>query len=346
MRRSFAVCLLVTFTLIFGMALSVQASLIVVANDEWPLSDADWNTPDSELFALNVAKWFTGGVSGRFLVYSTDFGLTGSTLSNTMISAGNSWEIVDPSSFSHFDAAYLLQYFDAIFLAGNPADNSVLISYVNQGGNVYLAGGTGPEGYEEAQWNQFLSTFGLQFGYHWNAIVGNVTIDSSHPIFEGVHQLYQVNGNSIFPTDPANAHAQILVSKNGQGLYAVYEMSNPSNTLIVSKSGSGIGRVTSDPTRIDCGTSCTIQSANFAELTRIILTAQADPGSRFVGWTGAGCLGAGTCEFIMSADPAVTVTAQFERQAAVPALSQWGVLLFALSISVVAFWVARRKLHT
>jgi hypothetical protein len=56
-----------------------------------------------------------------------------------MTSAGHSWTV---STAVTFDLPTLLQY-EGVFLAGNAVDNQVLINYVNNGGNIYLAGGTG-----------------------------------------------------------------------------------------------------------------------------------------------------------------------------------------------------------
>jgi hypothetical protein len=116
---------------------------IIVAHDEVTLSNTGFSlAPDASQFALNVASWFTGSTAGNFLVFSTNFGLTESQLASTMTSAGHSWTV---STAVDFSLPNLLQY-DAIFLAGTPADNQVLIDYVNAGGNVYLAGGTGQGG--------------------------------------------------------------------------------------------------------------------------------------------------------------------------------------------------------
>jgi hypothetical protein len=57
------------------------------------------------------------------------------------------------------------------------------------------------------------------------------------------------------------------------------------------------GKVTSSPAGIDCGATC---SASYVENTSVTLTAVADPGSRFDGWTGEGCTGTGTCTVPMS----------------------------------------------
>jgi hypothetical protein len=118
----------------------------------------------------------------------------------------------------------------------------------------------------------------------------------------------------------------------------------PLHPLTLNKTSSGTGRVTSDPTRIDCGTSCPTQSANFAELTQITLTAQADSGSTFKGWSGAGCSGTGICVVTMGTDP-TTVEAQFDLSApaAVPTFSQWGLIIFAILTAATAISVIRRR---
>ena len=59
------------------------------------------------------------------------------------------------------------------------ANNAVLIDYVNAGGNVYLAGGTGAGGAaaEAAQWNTFLNYFGLGFEPSYNGIMKGSIFD-------------------------------------------------------------------------------------------------------------------------------------------------------------------------
>lgn len=74
--------------------------------------------------------------------------------------------------------------------------------------------------------------------------------------------------------------------------------------LNVSKNGSGSGVVTSDPTGIDCGGSC---SHSYATGTKVSLTAKPDNESVFVGWSGA-CSGTGSCSVTISADTNVTAT--------------------------------------
>ena len=74
----------------------------------------------------------------------------------------------------------------------------------------------------------------------------------------------------------------------------------------VTKNGSGAGTVTSSPSGINCGTTC---SANFAAGSSPTLTAAATSGT-FTGWGGAGCSGTGTCT-LSSLNSAAAVTATF-----------------------------------
>jgi hypothetical protein len=54
----------------------------------------------------------------------------------------------------------------------------------------------------------------------------------------------------------------------------------------ITKAGSGSGSVVSSPAGLVCGSAC---SANFAPGTLLTLTATANPGSVFTGWSGGGC---------------------------------------------------------
>jgi hypothetical protein len=67
--------------------------------------------------------------------------------------------------------------------------------------------------------------------------------------------------------------------------------------LSVLKYGTGTGRVTSNPTGIDCGNDC---EELFYNNTVVTLSAVAEPGSTFTGWSGAGCIGTGPCVITMN----------------------------------------------
>ena len=76
-------------------------------------------------------------------------------------------------------------------------------------------------------------------------------------------------------------------------------------TLTVSRAGTGGGTVTSNPAGISCGLAC---AQVYDYPTSVTLTASASTGSTFVGWSGDGCSGAGTCTVAMTAERAVTAT--------------------------------------
>ncbi len=80
---------------------------------------------------------------------------------------------------------------------------------------------------------------------------------------------------------------------------------NPGYTLTVAKTGAGTGTVTSSPSGVSCGSTC---APSFPAGTVVTLTATADAGSSFAGWSGA-CTGTGTCTVTMNA--AQNVTASF-----------------------------------
>jgi hypothetical protein len=79
----------------------------------------------------------------------------------------------------------------------------------------------------------------------------------------------------------------------------------PGRTLTVAKDGLGSGTVTSSPSGIDCGVTCT---AGFAHGTSVTLTAQPNSDSTFAGWSG----GSGDC---VGTAPDCTVTMDQPRDA-------------------------------
>jgi len=78
-------------------------------------------------------------------------------------------------------------------------------------------------------------------------------------------------------------------------------------SVSVSLGGTGNGSVVSSPFGINCGTTC---EASFTPSTTITLTATPESDSVFSGWSGAGCSGTGTCEFVFDGS-GVNVTASF-----------------------------------
>ena len=195
-----------------------HAGKIIVHHDEWPLSNTGFQqAPTMTQYARNVAAFFTGGGPGRFLVRTTNFGLNNTDVSNAMTGAGHQW-IVDGST--PFTLANFLTY-DAVFLAGTPVETQVLIDYVNVGGNVYIAGGTGYIN-EPAVFDPFLNTFGLDYGPNYNGVSGEFSIGTPHPLFVGVQSMYHDNGNTVSDLVPGDSRQSIILTKDGKGLIGVY----------------------------------------------------------------------------------------------------------------------------
>jgi len=69
--------------------------------------------------------------------------------------------------------------------------------------------------------------------------------------------------------------------------------------------GNGTGVVRSDPLGLDCGDMCTKE---FPVARAVVLSAFADEGSVFNGWSGGGCTGDRTCVVTPNAAPTITAT--------------------------------------
>jgi uncharacterized repeat protein (TIGR02543 family) len=78
--------------------------------------------------------------------------------------------------------------------------------------------------------------------------------------------------------------------------------------IAVEKAGTGGGTVSSTPSAISCGSTC---SAYLESGTVVTLSATPDATSTFDGWSGGGCTGSGSC--VVTADAAKTVSATFTR---------------------------------
>ena len=97
------------------------------------------------------------------------------------------------------------------------------------------------------------------------------------------------------------------------GLNASGSGSSGTFTLQVTKNGTGSGTVTSSPTGISCGTTC---SRSFSGGTTVTLTPVPASGSTFAGWSGGGCTGTGSCTLQINNN--ITVTATFNTSTTSP----------------------------
>ena len=84
----------------------------------------------------------------------------------------------------------------------------------------------------------------------------------------------------------------------------IYEVVD-SYTLTVTKQGPGTGTVTSDPVGIACGATC---SASYHGGVKVTLSAVADPGSSFGGWSDPTCGLTPTCDVTVGGDVSVSAT--------------------------------------
>jgi hypothetical protein len=105
-------------------------------------------------------------------------------------------------------------------------------------------------------------------------------------------------GRRSTPTQPAESPIRADVaspSRSGRG----------SVTLQVLKAGTGSGTVTSSPSGINCGSTC---SKSFSSGTTVTLTATPSAGSVFAGWSGGGTSGTGTATINLTSNTTVTAT--------------------------------------
>ncbi len=120
---------------------------------------------------------------------------------------------------------------------------------------------------------------------------------------------------AYFPSRWVWAHNEFTPRQTMRGKMALYGYLHglagaPANpTLSVSKSGNGSGTVTSSPPGIDCGSDC---REEYPTGTSVTLTAVADSGSVFGGWSGR-CSGTDPCTW--EVDTATSVTAAFNTSA-------------------------------
>ena len=118
-------------------------------------------------------------------------------------------------------------------------------------------------------------------------------------------------------------------------------------TLTVHKSGNGTGTVTSNPAGINCGNSC---SANYGNNVNVTLTATADVGSVFSGWSDdcSTCNTNSQCQITMNSNKTCTASFQLKKGTvvvSVPTMTEWGMIIFMLFAGLSAVWFINRRIN-
>jgi hypothetical protein len=222
-------------TLALSLASLSQADRIVVYGDEWMFADFTYNGAgsgftggnDGAQFALNVASWLTEGTGGNNILLSSNsgFALSGSMLNSTLTGAGYGL-----TYNSGAQTLAQLQAYNAVFIAANSGISAaVLTQYVNGGGNVFLAAGTGAA-CEDCAYDPFLNGFGLDLGPGYNGLGSPYTpsamslpVSGSHFILGGVDHLQYGNGNNVYDINASDARSQVIAGYQGVGILAVYD---------------------------------------------------------------------------------------------------------------------------
>lgn len=179
--------------------------------------------------------------------------------------------------------------------------------------DLYITGSTGGSwGKPGNAYNQYADVFVAKLdtagALAWNEFYGSaadgeytrgIVVDASKNLY-----LAGASGSWGTPVNPASGGGDLLVMK------LVDKDPTKANVVTVSKAGTGGGGVTSSPSGIACGATCT---ATFFDAPTVTLHAQPEAGSVFVGWSGgtgpaASCTGTGSCTFSLTANASVTAT--------------------------------------
>lgn len=135
--------------------------------------------------------------------------------------------------------------------------------------------------------------------YTWNWGDGTSTSTSSPT----TTHTYVASGAHTVTLTAADAYASDNGGRTGLAESTV-NVAAVNHALTVSRLGTGKGSVGSNPSGIDCGSSC---SHSYAYGTQVTLTATPSSGSTFAGWSGA-CSGKSACTVTLSNDQSVKAT--------------------------------------
>jgi hypothetical protein len=136
------------------------------------------------------------------------------------------------------------------------------------------------------------------------------------------------------PTPPLSRNRDGSTATNSPMNFAGQSGSvSASFTLTVDRTGSGSGSIASSPAGINCPTTC---AADFPQGSQVTLSASANAGSTFSGWSGGGCSGTGNCAVTLSAATSVTATFTLSPIATTTTLSGPASSMFGSTVTFAA----------
>ena len=150
--------------------------------------------------------------------------------------------------------------------------------------------------------------FSTYLGGNFDDFGEGIALDSAGNIYVTGYTESTSGTAPNFPTTPGAFETGCgdLGTCNEQADAFIAKINTTEFTLTTTESGNGGGTITSSPAGINCPAGAC--AASFANSTVVTLTATANPGSTFMGWSGA-CEGTGTCTVTLNSDQ--SVSAQF-----------------------------------
>ena len=145
----------------------------------------------------------------------------------------------------------------------------------------------------------------------------NPSLPSGHPFTNVQSDGYASSSSSAYnPSDMwgVNMYDGGMVNVSKSFNYYVWPVRDGQSgslgylTLSVSNAGTGSGTVTSSPSGISCGSTC---SASYSAGTSVTLTAAANSGSAFTGWSGSCSSQSSSTTCVVTMNAAETVTANY-----------------------------------
>jgi hypothetical protein len=154
----------------------------------------------------------------------------------------------------------------------------------------------------------------------YNAVSSHSDIGSYDSAGHVLESSFGGNGEITLPAGIAvsgfaASEGDVYVADKGSNRIEIFAPGGPTAFLTVTRSGTGLGSVTSQPAGIACPSLC---STGFPEGEVLTLTATAPEHSTFTGWSGGGCAGTGACQVTLNADTAVTATFAYDRPVLTP----------------------------